>query len=176
MARTSGIVAWCVAAVGALVLGGCGSARMTTHNINVSLDEALTKPGATPSVQVDIFGVSEKEKPLWESADVSKYWTTTRADVKDRRTFSFGPGKTSPQTLKRSDEVWGKWRERDAMYLVVITDLPAPPGGGAADARRWVLELASDWWEHKKADDPINVTVQRTRLDINPMPKSPAKD
>ena len=156
----------CVACV------GCGGTRMSRHDVVVSMDPALTTASGTPTVKVDIVGISETEKEQWASKNISDYWRAgdgLRKDAVARKEMIFAAGKTAPQTLKGTDPEWNDWAGRKAMYLAIIADLPGASRDGA-DGRRIILPLDASRWDPE--DKPIKIVVQSSRLrcDTDPLP------
>lgn len=175
MTRFAGMIV-----LGAMVLGGvvgCESGpSMGRYNVEVSLDPSLaSRAGGPPQIMVDLVGLNDTQVAAWESKSMTSYWTTAdplRAEAKDyRKEMPFGPGQTAPQTLSKSDAIWNKWKERGAMHLFVLADLPGAKADapGTADGRRVILPLDKRRWK----TDTIKIVVQNSQLNCTTPPEPP---
>ncbi|MHC5001570.1 MAG: hypothetical protein ACYTJ0_00455 [Planctomycetota bacterium] len=158
----------------ALLLGavGCksGPSRINTRDFTVQVDVGSTLRGDT--VAVDLVGVTENEKARWDSVSMSEYFSprnTLRDSAKSQgivHTMDFR-GSTTSGGLPQSAPEWAGWRQRQALYLYVLADLPPDAGHqdqpGEADARRLIFKLDELWWA-KNAPGLIQVSVERGGL------------
>jgi hypothetical protein len=156
----------------ALLLGGC-TAGMGRYNTTVAPSEGLRDASGTmPSIEVDLVGVNESELARWRTYPVGDYFSGRdqfRADA-DRYTMAFTDSNPGPQTLDRSNPIWQKWKDKQAVELFVLVNLPGVSGERAEDPRRLMLPLSSDRW----AGDEITIEVQRSGV-VCRTPMKPAK-
>lgn len=155
----------------ATMLGGC-TAGMGRYHVTVQPSEGLRDASGTmPSIEVDLVGVNESEAARWRSYPVSDYFSGRdqfRADA-DRHTLAFTHANPGPQTLPRTHPIWQKWKDKQAMELFILVNLPGT-GDRQEDPRRLVLPLSRDRWKV----DEIVIEVQRSGV-VCRTPMQPAK-
>jgi len=153
-----------------LIGGGCGA---KPYSVVVRLDEQswIRAFGDTiPSLEVDLVGVNESEKPTWESYPVSSYFSPNdpvRRDA-DRKTFTFTSSDRNDKTLESKDPIWKKqWvgqQGKGAKWLFVIANLPGSDAAarGSQDPRLLVLPLQRDKWPWRTK--VIEIDVQSSMI------------
>lgn len=154
----------------ATTAGGCAAAKSIlpsaskAFNVVVRIDSdswSRAYGNTLPSLEVDLVGINESEKPTWENYPLGKYFSPddpVRRDA-DRATLTFTSGDRSDKTLNRKHDVWGKWvgkarvfgksiPGKGAKWLFIIANIPGvgddQPGG--QDPRRVVLPLRRNAW------------------------------
>lgn len=145
-------------------LTGCG-ARYGTYDIAVNMDPAL----AGSSVSVDVVAADETRATRLSGMSVSQYFDpglnvrSAYTEGKDRVTFNFRPDSPSQFVLKKSDDVWANWKQRNTTSLFILADLPGvAPVAGQPDGRRLALSLDTRHWSGKT----ITVTVKPAQIDL----------
>ncbi len=143
----------------AVVFAGCGtsSPRPTPWAL------AITK--TTPaSIQIDLIGVTENEKPYWEGYNLDKYWTEgdrRRAEAnKLTKTLQMGQKWSIPM----DDPKWKDWLNRGDTELLVIANLPGTFEPGPSDPRRIFLPLDKHAWKAK--NHTLEIQVQDTLISV----------
>lgn len=167
-----------IAVAASLLAVGCSSSpRMGRFDVVVAMDPELAgRPGGAPQVVVDLIAVNDTEMAAWSSMSMTEYWKpggALRAESKQYRfEMPFGPGNTADKKLGRKDGIWQVWKDRGALHLFVLADLPGASGDrpGAEDGRRLILPLDQARWTKT---DTIQIVVQRTRAVCNTPPDPP---
>lgn len=137
-----------LACIGLLATGGCKGPGQ--YNIIVETDSQLCKQ----SMRVDIVAVAGMgPKENWESMSMSKYWSPDRDSIRNKTTvpiytMRWGQGEECIQTLKKNDQIWKKWKDRNAQWIFILADTPGITEDklGNRDARRLVLPLDKKRW------------------------------
>ncbi len=126
----------------------------------VAWDVVITKT-VPASIEVDLIGISDVERPAWEGYDLNRYWTegdSRRANA-DKLTKSLQTGQ--PWVVSRSDPKWQKWLSHGATELLVLANLPGRDfAPGPNDPRRIFLPLSSNRWKTKGGR--LEIEVQDT--------------
>jgi len=146
---------------------GCGTPKPKPKPWNLSITK--TTPA---SIQVDLIGVNEIEKPAWEGYDLDKYWSTgdlRRANA-DKLTVDLPTG--SPWTVSRDNPKWQEWLHRGATELLLIANLPGHFTPGPSDPRRVFIPLDKNLW--KAQGGTIQIEVQDDLMRVN-TPQRPRK-
>ncbi len=152
-----------MAAVLACVLGGCGGfGGGPKYDITVSLDEAWTSGGRTPTLEVDLVGANASQAGPLRSASVGQYFSAGdpfRA-AQDKATLTFTSQDASPKVLSKSDPIWSKWNAAGATDLFVLVNLPgvAQDQPGDADPRRLILPLDPARWTGRE----LSIAIRRS--------------
>ena len=117
------------------------------------------EPGlAGASIQADVIGVTKEKMATLDAIPVSKYWQSPGArQTFAAKSFRFGAGAASTQTLPANDPAWSQWGSpTDVVVLVdlpgVFDDLP-----GAADPRRKTISLDAS---KRGGSGPIKLQIQ----------------
>jgi hypothetical protein len=159
-------------------LVGCASGpSMGRYDVVVTMDpELANRAGGAPQVMVDLVGVNDTEFQQWSGKSMTEYWSPNGAMRSESKTYRyeipFGPGNAEPKTLSRKDKVWQAWKDRGALHLFVLADLPGAHGDkpGTEDGRRVILPLDKARWTKT---DTIQIFVQRTRVTCTTPPDPP---
>lgn len=140
-----------------LVFGvvGCG----TTKQKPVAWTIKITKPAG---IEVDIVGVTTREKPRLEAYSVDKYWSPGDLERKNATKLTSPPQAPTWQ-IDRKDPTWKEWLGRSVTGFFVIANLPGS-FEGAADARREFLTLDKNHWDAKK--NTLEIEVQENRIRV----------
>jgi hypothetical protein len=129
---------------GALAGAGFGCASSGPSHLAVTLDKTwLYRAETLPSVEVDIVGVRESERHLWETYSMTRYWQPDdrlRAQG-DKITLRFGHGRPISQRLAAEHPTWRQWRRSGVSALFILADLPGAYSDipGVSDPRRQIL-------------------------------------
>jgi hypothetical protein len=151
--RTTSVSLWLVALVS--VLAACQSTRPQPRAWDLVVNKR------TPaSIQVDLIGVSDIEKPAWEGYDVDRYWTpgdSRRANA-DKLTKNLPTGQ--PWIVSHDDPRWRDWLNHGATELLVMANLPGRFAPGPTDPRRIFIPLDRKRWNTKSGR--LEIEVQDT--------------
>jgi hypothetical protein len=142
----------------ALMGVGCfGGSKIKPKAWNVR----IVKTNTPASIEVDVIGIREEEKPEWEGYSIDKYWTPgdqKRADA-DKWTRSLEMGKY--ETLDSKDLRWKNWLGRGVNHLLIIARLPGSHPPGLADPRRKIISLDKRRWKGKTLEFQVRATEIR---------------
>lgn len=131
----------------------CGTPKVKPRPWNLNITK--TTPA---SIEVDLIGVNEIERPAWEGYDLDKYWQPgdlRRANA-DKLSMNLQTG--SPWVIPRNDPKWQRWMQRGATDLLLIANLPGSFTPGPADPRRVFIPLDKNAW--KASRDTLQIEVQ----------------
>jgi hypothetical protein len=127
-------------------------------------DLVITKT-VPASIEVDLIGISEIERPAWEGYDLDQYWTAgdSRRANADKLSKNLEAGQ--PWIVNRADPQWQKWLSHGARQLLIVANLPGHFAAGPTDPRRTFLPLAPNRWKTKSGRLEIEVqdTIVRPR-------------
>jgi len=144
--------------------GGILPGASKPFDIVVKLDQESWRRAygnVLPSLEVDLVGINDGEKPTWENYPIGKYFSPNdrwRRDA-DRVTKTFTTNDRGDKTFSRYNPIWSKWIGRPAVslsgaqgkgvkWLFVIANIPGigedMPGG--QDPRRIILPLKGSSW------------------------------
>lgn len=139
------------------------SSKPKRFKIKVSLDlESWKREGdVIPSLEVDLVGINDSQKPRWENYSLRKYFTPgdlLRRDA-DLKTLQISSGEIE-KTLENNDAIWDKWLGnrrkgepgKGARWLFVLVNLPGIDDDmdGLHDPRRIIVPLEANRWGYKK--------------------------
>lgn len=147
----------------AAVLPGC-SASGPRREVIIGLDQALAESSARPTIQVDVVGLNDAERKLWDAKNLSEYWlpgSPARAAMGDRLIpIRYGREFSQPVSISVDDKVWKAWERAGAKWVYIVANLPGGVADkpGAGDPRRLAISLTSKEWA---ADAPLRVQVRR---------------
>lgn len=138
---------------------GCGTPKIKSKPWNLSITKT-TKA----SIQIDLIGVTEADKPYWAGYDLNKYWKS--GDLRRRQADKLSKDLLSNESwaVDRADEKWKDWLNRGATELLVIANLPGEFDSGPADPRRIFVSLDKKTWESKT--ETLDIEVQDTLLRV----------
>ncbi len=143
--------------------GGLLPGSPKAYQVKVVLDHVSWRQAygdVLPSLEVDLVGINESERPTWENYPVSKYFSPNdplRRDA-DRTTVTFTNNDRRDKIVKSNNPVWGKWvgkkfgssePGKGAKWLFVIANIPGVGGSAMAsaqDPRRVILPLKGSAW------------------------------
>jgi hypothetical protein len=143
-----------VAICAALFAMGCGSTRPRPWNVSIS-------KSTYASVEVDLIGVKEAEKPYWDGYNIDKYWSDGDLRRKNARPLTKILKVGQPWVISKDDPKWKEWLDRGATDLLVVANLPGHFDPGPADPRRCYLSLAPVW---KAKDHTLEIEIQDTMI------------
>jgi hypothetical protein len=127
---------------------GCkGVPKSKAFNLEVVLDERLLNS----SVEVNLVGVNELGRPIWEQLKIDDYWDSILYHDAPKQVMKFGQGLEKKQTLPKKEAHWNQWLKSGSNYLYIIADIPNIISGnlGSADPRVLSLPLRKDCWKEK---------------------------
>jgi|SRR5579862_2249088 len=135
----------------------------------VSCQSTRPQPGAwdlvitktvPASIEVDLIGISEIERPAWEGYDLDQYWTAgdSRRAKADKLSKNLETGQ--PWIVSRADPQWQKWLNHGASQLLIMANLPGRFAAGPTDPRRTFLPLEPNRWKTKSGR--LEIEVQDT--------------
>jgi hypothetical protein len=104
------------------------------------------------SIQVDLVGVTESEKPKWQNYSMDNYWNNENDPRRAGalKLTHFFESK-QPWIVSKDDPIWQKWFTQGDTELAIIANLPGanfPSGEG--DPRLNFFPLNSGSWKAKK--------------------------
>jgi hypothetical protein len=142
-----------------VALSGLLVACQSTQPNPAAWDVVITKT-VPDSIEVDLIGISEIERPAWEGYDLDQYWATgdSRRANADKLSKSLETGQ--PWLVSRSDPQWQRWFNRGATELLILANLPGHFAPGPTDPRRTFLPLARNRW--KTTGRRLEIEVQDT--------------
>ena len=117
------------------------------------------------SIQVDLVGVTESEKPYWQGYDIDRYWTDGDLRRKNAQPLSQILKLGQPWVVPATDPHWRTWLGRGDTSLLIIANLPGHFDPGAADPRRLFLPLSKKAWDAK--NNTLEIEVQDTLIQVN---------
>jgi len=142
-----------------LLVTGCGTASPKP----VAWTIKITKPAA---IEVDLVGVTEREKPRLAAYSIDKYWSPGDVERESFNTASMTNRLTSPPNTtewvidrKTAQAQWKAWLRRGVTGVFVIANLPG--NFDAPDARREFLTLDKNHWNASKQTLAIEVKENR---------------
>jgi len=142
-----------------LAAGGCAGSKGPPVAWKVSITKA------TPaSIEVDLIGVTEADKPFWAGYDLDKYWTPGDLRRRQADKLSKTLPLNQPWSVERNDPKWNDWLNRGATDLLIIANLPGRFDPGPADPRRIFVPLDKKSWEAK--DQALEIQVQDTLIRV----------
>jgi hypothetical protein len=150
----------------ALFLAGC-STGPSPWNVKIT----QITPG---SIQVDLVGITESEKPKWEAYSMDNYWNNEN-DLRRKNAVKLTQflELDKPWEVSINDPVWQKWFARGDTELAIIANLPGSFPAGAGDPRLNFYSLNKHCWNARK--HTLVFEVQDTI--VNPVtPQANCKD
>ena len=159
-----------------LVLTACSASKV---NLGVYLSPELEQTyGEVPTLEVDVAGVTAKQKQMLESSSIEQYFAPNSALRRSVLpvTLLFSPLQQRPYVLEKSFIAWDAWKQRGAEYVAVLCNLPqlqgktngqggnATGGGGAAsddgggDGRMLFINM-HDGWLKDSSSHTIEITA-----------------
>ena len=126
----------------------------------LSLTGCATGPSAwnlkitqiTPgSIQVDIVGITETEKPKWEAYNMDNYWNN-EDDPRRMNALKLTHflELNKPWVISKDDPIWQKWLARGDTQLAIVANLPGNFPAGPGDPRLNFYSLDTASWKAKK--------------------------
>lgn len=140
----------------ALVLTACSASSV---NLGVYLSPEVAQTyGEVPSLEVDVAGVTAKQKQTLEQISVEQYFAPNSALRRSIQpvTLYFSPLQQRPYSIEKSFAAWDLWEQRGAEYVMVLCNLPlltdnasqgaagsgsAAGGVGSGDSRMLFIEM-----------------------------------
>jgi hypothetical protein len=156
LALTAVLAAVSLLAVGCGILGKSKPAAWTV---------SITKK-TQASIEIDVIGVTESEKPSWAGYNIDKYWAPgdprRKGADKDKLTQTLEFEKA--WRIEKKDSKWSHWFDRGATELLIIANLPGKFEPGPTDPRRMFLPLNKKSWDAKKST--LEIEVQDTLIKV----------
>jgi len=161
---------WLAATTVVLALAGCQSGPRPPHPLRAGYRIVVERSDelAGEPVEVDLIGADESLKNDLEGAKIADYFTPgnqTRADaLLQGKPFNFtaGQGGAISQELAPKDEIWKRWKTRDARWLIVIA--------GANDPRRKISSIDLKAYDKQsRKSKSLRIKVLRTRIELPPL-------
>lgn len=143
------------------LMTGCSSTPVAW---NVKIHKPAT-------IEVDLVGVKEREKPLLDAYSIDKYWSPDDPVRKDADKLSSDAKPTEDWLITRKDPKWKSWLNRGVGGVFIIANLPGNFDSGP-DPRREYLPLTKGHWDAKKRT--LEIEVQSSRILIL-TPEKPMK-
>ena len=139
----------------ALMLTACSASSV---NLGVYLSPEVAQTyGEVPSLEVDVAGVTAKQKQTLEQISVEQYFAPNSALRRSIQpvTLYFSPLQQRPYSIEKSFAAWDLWEQRGAEYVMVLCNIPlltdnAPQGaagsvsatgGAGSDSRMLFIEM-----------------------------------
>jgi len=152
--------------VAVLTLAAVGCGCFTRFNARVAYPASSLESGQRrASIEVHLVGVPESAYRLWYELDITDYFQKPEQDRPPARKkiLFFGEKRPAEQVLSRDEPIWNQWRQENVAYLFILAHLPGDwkPKPGAADPRRIILYLNSDYWPEYywgRKDFPVRIT------------------
>ena len=138
---------------------GCGSTRPRPWNISIS-------KATYASIEVDLIGVTESEKPYWQGYDIDKYWHDGDLRRKNANKITKILKMGQPWMVSIDDPKWQEWINRGATELLIIANLPGHFDAGPGDPRRLFLPLNKGAY-HDVKNDTLEIEIQDTLILVN---------
>jgi len=137
----------------ALATTGCKS---TPKPVPWRISITKTTPA---SIEVDLIGVTEKEKSFYEGLSMDNYWPNSpvRRDA-DKESQILKTKET--WIIKRDDPHWAEWKKRGVTTLVVVANLPVPNG-------LWKVALPLDKKSWDASNHTLEIEIQNTLIRVN---------
>lgn len=166
----------------ALGLGGCEcTSKLGEYRVVVKLSDAGFEADS-PSMQVDLVGVTPTERQQLEAYDVSKYFSADDAfraglladgpnKVRIARTFRAGGERSYELVLNRRDPMFQAWDQRGVRALVVLADLARVSPGSQPSLWRGTLSLDKCDWGNRKELPPVEISPGRVTVPAPPEKK-----
>lgn len=145
------LAGWLPLLVVVVLAAGCSS---TPRAWTVKIKKPVT-------IEVDLVGVKDREKPQLESYAIDKYWSPDDPVRKDADKLASDVTTNEVWTVTRKDPKWDLWLNRGVTGLFIIANLPGS-FEGSPDPRREYLPLAKKHWDAKKRT--LEIEVQNSRI------------
>lgn len=139
----------------ALGAGGCGTTKLKP----VAWTIKITKPAG---IEVDLVGVTAREKPRLEAYPMDKYWSPGDLERKNAGKLT-SPPQTATWEIERKDPIWKTWLGRSVTGFFVIANLPG--SFETPDARREFLTLDKNHWDPKERYT-LEIEVLENRIHV----------
>lgn len=146
-----------VSLLAAVLAVGCASSHPRPKAWNISINKTTYA-----SIQVDLIGVTESEKPYWEGYNIDKYWSDGDLRRKNAQPLTQVLKMGQPWVVSVSNSKWQEWLNRGATELLVVANLPGHFDAGPADPRRLFLPLDKHAWNAKNGT--LEIEIQDTMI------------
>lgn len=153
-----------VSLLAAVFAVGCASTHLHPKAWNISINKTTYA-----SIQVDLIGVTEAEKPYWEGYNIDKYWSDGDLRRKNAQPLTQVLKMGQPWVVSMNNPKWQEWLNRGATELLVIANLPGHFDAGPADPRRIFLPLDKHAWNAK--NNTLEIEIQDTMILVLTPPK-----
>jgi hypothetical protein len=160
-----------------MALGGCsGSPKYGPYDVTITLDQDLKQGAQWPSLEVDLVGVGEADRPRWSDKSIDAYFSSgdpLRSDAKshgEAHTMRFSSADPNPKTLSKGDPIWKTWQKKPDMFVIAdlrwFTDATDPNGV----QRRLVVPLDRKRWKGQKIEIAVRRGGLRYKPGMDPLP------
>ena|SRR3990172_3311403 len=139
-----------------LITAGCKSGPPIVRPVPWTV--VITKT-TTASIEVDLIGVTEKQKQFYAGLAMDAYWKSGSQVRKDADKISKALEKDKPWTLDSGDPQWAKWFSRGVTELLVVANLPEKRG-------HWQEALCLDKKCWKADKNTLEIEVQNTMVRV----------
>jgi hypothetical protein len=137
----------------ALAATGCSS---TPKPVPWKISVTKTTPA---SIEVDLIGVTEKEKQFYEGLTMDNYWPNSPVR-RDADKLSQILKTKEPWLISDEDPHWKEWHDRGVTTLVVVANLPVPNG-------LWKVSLPLDKKAWDAKNHTLEIEIQNTLIRVN---------
>jgi len=140
----------------AAMLTGCGTPGPRSWNLSITKN-------TTASIQVDLIGITESEKPYWEGYNLDKYWSDGDLRRKEAQPLTEFLVKGKAWEIPKTDPKWKEWFDRGDTQLLIIAQLPGNFDAGPADPRRIFVPLQP---VYNAKDDTLEIEVLSSMVHV----------
>ena len=132
-----------IGVIAVLSLTGCSSGP-SAWNIKVT----QITPG---SIQVDLVGITESEKPKWEAYSMDNYWNNENDPRRmNALKLTHFLQLNNPWVVSKDDPIWQKWFSHGDTELAIVANLPGNFPAGPGDPRLNFYPLNTGAWDASK--------------------------
>lgn len=160
--KTTGFYLAMAVILTAVLTVGCASTK--THPPRYQAWNVSITKSTTASIEVDLIGVRDSEKPIWDGYNLDKYWSDGDLRRKDAKPLTQILKVGQPWVVSMNDSKWQEWLNRGATDLLVVANLPGHFDAGPADPRHCYLSLNKYAWPPKT--NTLEIVIQDTMISV----------